>query len=218
MQDIEQAKSLTMASLLTVNFWRVKPLSFNSISTGLLKKLSHLPVTKFQHTLNVKPAGIQSVLRTKGLFPVICRHVQTKGINVRDKKKLLPFEQQRLVEKDTLFYERPTKAPWNYLCCVGVTMCCVFFVWSYNSWHVVEEIQRLEGKRKVLTRNWLQKLTTDWTYFKYIASAWLVVMGRYLLSEHVHVYVVRTSEDGFTLWKDNVFTGVCLSTGEDVCL
>ena len=173
-----------MASILSVSFRRVKS---TSISTGLLKKLSRLPVTKCHHTLNVKQGGIQCVLRTEGLFAVICRQVATKGKSLRDKRNLLPFEQQRLVEKNTLLYERPTGAPWNYMCCVGVIMCCSFFMWSYNFWFVVEETQRQERKGKVLTKNWLTKLTTDLTYFKYVASAWLVVVGRYLVLENVHL-------------------------------
>ena len=173
--------------MLSVSFWRVKSTSFISFSTGLLKKISHPPVTKYHHTLNVKQGGIQSVLRTNGLFTVIYRRVATKGKTLRDKRNLLPFEQQRLVEKNTLLYERPTGAPWNYTCCVGVIMCCTFFVWSYNFWFVVGETQRQESKGKVFTKNWLTKLTTDLTYFRYVASAWLVFMGRYLVSEHIQM-------------------------------
>ena len=155
-----------------------------------------MTVTKYHHTLAAATAqrGAYSQChrnssRREGRL-LIPKNFKTKSTTTKEKlhrgkgRKLLPFEEQRYVETETLLYERSISSPWHYLGALGVFMCGCMCLWSYNQWISIELLQQkrprhqnVDSSSSSFGRRLWGKLTTDLTYMKYVSCAWLVIAG-----------------------------------------
>ena len=120
------------------------PRSLSHLALGTRSSCADISVSKCHHKLAPTKCKMYSQLfpktfRKEGIF-LVYRNFKTASKDATNRNKLLPFERERYVDKDTLLYERPTHTPWNILGVIGVFMCGCFWYWSYNHWFIVEEL------------------------------------------------------------------------------